>query len=319
MRNLARIALATSLFLASCGGGSGGDGNEGNNSGSQQSVPAKPYITQTALYNEEPLRGIQLIIQDNSDNETGFVLERRKNYGSYSQLETFSQKGGTGVRFLYSDLGLDKNTNYTYRIRAYNNSGNSNWEEITETSSNVLTSSLSVKSAADTYVQKNYPTLNFGNLPYIQIQESAGINLEANDAEMGFLFFSLPTIPSYSEGIDSAELRLIEAGGGGTFYPGKIGIYAAPVFSSWNESTLKWNDYPSWEEVYSYGEHNPNLSTERQLFINVSNIVKSWYAGSIQNKGFVLFTTDSGKYCTYYARESGYNAGIPTLKVNYKW
>jgi len=67
---------------------------------------------------------INLNWQDNSDNETGFKIERKTGSGSYSQIATV----GAGVTS-HSDISLTASTTYYYRVRAYNaevNSGYSN-------------------------------------------------------------------------------------------------------------------------------------------------------------------------------------------------
>ena len=65
---------------------------------------------------------INLTWQDNSDNETGFKIERRTGSGSYSQIATV----GAGVTS-YSNSGLSTSTTYYYRVRAYNAVGNSEY------------------------------------------------------------------------------------------------------------------------------------------------------------------------------------------------
>jgi fibronectin type 3 domain-containing protein/lysophospholipase L1-like esterase len=63
---------------------------------------------------------IQLTWNDNSNNESGFEIERSKTSdpGSFSLIHT----GGPGTGS-YTDDGLDENTQYYYRVRAFNASG----------------------------------------------------------------------------------------------------------------------------------------------------------------------------------------------------
>ena len=61
---------------------------------------------------------------DNSNNEDGFKIERA-NGGSYSQIATV----GAGVT-TYTNTGLSANTAYTYRVRAYKGSVNSNYSNV---------------------------------------------------------------------------------------------------------------------------------------------------------------------------------------------
>jgi hypothetical protein len=67
---------------------------------------------------------INLAWADNSDNETGFKIERctGASCASFTQIATV----GAGVR-AYSDTGLVASTSYTYRVRAYNTAGDSGY------------------------------------------------------------------------------------------------------------------------------------------------------------------------------------------------
>ncbi len=65
---------------------------------------------------------IELAWQDNSTNETGFVLERRIGEGAFETLQTF----GANV-CAYPDNGTQPGVTYTYRVRAFNGVGPSDW------------------------------------------------------------------------------------------------------------------------------------------------------------------------------------------------
>lgn len=66
---------------------------------------------------------INLSWKDNSDDETGFKIERKKGEG-----DTFSQIATVGANVTtYSDTGLSPSTTYYYRVRAYNASGDSSY------------------------------------------------------------------------------------------------------------------------------------------------------------------------------------------------
>jgi transcriptional regulator CtsR len=67
---------------------------------------------------------INLTWQDNSDNESGFRIERKTGTGSYSQIATV----GAGVTS-YSNSRLSANTTYYYRVRAYSAAGNSDYSD----------------------------------------------------------------------------------------------------------------------------------------------------------------------------------------------
>ena len=57
---------------------------------------------------------IRLTWQDNSNNETGFCIERSTNGGNFSQITQTAQNTTT-----YQDNGLSQNVYYVYRVRAY--------------------------------------------------------------------------------------------------------------------------------------------------------------------------------------------------------
>src|SRR5918999_6235504 len=64
---------------------------------------------------------LQLSWTDNSDNESGFAIERKTDTsGTFAPIATV----GTNVT-TYVDSGLAAATNFCYRVRAFNSAGNS--------------------------------------------------------------------------------------------------------------------------------------------------------------------------------------------------
>jgi acid phosphatase type 7 len=82
-------------------------------------VPAAPSgLTATAVSTTQ----INLSWVDNSGNETGFRIERCKN----ATCTNFVQVGQVGANVTtFANTGLNKNTIYNYRVRAFNGGGNS--------------------------------------------------------------------------------------------------------------------------------------------------------------------------------------------------
>ncbi len=103
---------------------------EGSTMTSNQPPPADPTNLTFPTVTEST---IALIWDDNSTDETGFVIERSDNGNNeldYTALTTNSADDNT-----YTDTGLLPNTTYWYRVKATNGGIDSNWETQSETTS----------------------------------------------------------------------------------------------------------------------------------------------------------------------------------------
>lgn len=85
---------------------------------------------------------INLSWTDNSGDEGGFAIER-KTTGSYSQIATVSPNVTT-----YSNTGLSQNTQYSYRVRAYNGSDYSVYSNETGTTTPAFNAPSNLTAAA---------------------------------------------------------------------------------------------------------------------------------------------------------------------------
>ncbi len=81
--------------------------------------PAPAGLTATAVSSNQ----INLSWSDNSDDEIGFKIERKK-----GETEAFSQIATVGANVTtYNDTGLAASTTYSYRVRAYSEAGDSSY------------------------------------------------------------------------------------------------------------------------------------------------------------------------------------------------
>jgi beta-mannanase/regulation of enolase protein 1 (concanavalin A-like superfamily) len=86
---------------------------------------------------------INLTWADNSNNETGFLVERSTGTGVFAQIASL----GAGVTS-YNSTGLTANTIYNYRVRATNNIGNSGYSNTaTKTTTNSTITAINGKFA----------------------------------------------------------------------------------------------------------------------------------------------------------------------------
>jgi hypothetical protein len=100
--------------------GAGSSGNSNVASVTTPAVaPAAPSDLAVALADTTQ---VVIVWNDNSNNETGFIVERSDNGGSFVAVATV----GAGV-MTYADTGLTADTDYSYRVRALNDVGSSSF------------------------------------------------------------------------------------------------------------------------------------------------------------------------------------------------
>ena len=95
--------------------GSSGPSNEA--SATTQGAPAAPTNLTAAAASGT---SVNLAWQDNSNDETGFKIERKPSGGTYAEIATVAANINA-----HTDTGLTSNIQYFYRVRAYNAYGNS--------------------------------------------------------------------------------------------------------------------------------------------------------------------------------------------------
>lgn len=83
-------------------------------------VPSAPSAPAGLVASVVAHNRINLTWTDSAGNESGFKIERKTATGSFSQIATLKPNVTS-----YSNTGLTRNTQYSYRVRAYNGAGDS--------------------------------------------------------------------------------------------------------------------------------------------------------------------------------------------------
>ena len=98
---------------------------------------------------------VNLTWKDNSGNETGFKIERSTNGVNFSQIATASVNA-----ISYADTTVSEGKTYTYRVRAYNASGDSAYSNTatatTPVSLPTVPSNLSAKAGSSTQINLSW-------------------------------------------------------------------------------------------------------------------------------------------------------------------
>lgn len=173
---------------------------------------------------------INLNWNDNAVNEDGFLLERKEG-DEFLEIATLAPNVTS-----FNETTLQSATDYTYRIRAYNAEGFSNFSnEVTVTTlpDTYITSAFQI--TEDAYVRGGkYSDDTFGTEDILRVKTG---NLE-NFFRKTYLKFDLNTIDLEGVEIGKGVMRL---------YANKTdpcAIIASESDDNWSESTITWSNAP---------------------------------------------------------------------------
>ncbi|MEW5766794.1 MAG: PKD domain-containing protein [bacterium] len=157
---------------------------------------------------------INLTWQDNSDNETGFRIERKGRGETYAEIAAVPANTET-----YFDSGLSPNAAYSYRVRAYNQMGDS---------------AYSKEAAAATWDTPPSPPTHLR----ATVVESASVDLEwqdNSDNETGFKIEKKPKGGSYS--LIGTVLATTETYSDLNIEPGATSYYRVRAYNQFGDSS----------------------------------------------------------------------------------
>lgn len=118
-----------------------GDSSYSNTaSATTQAAPAAPAAPSSLASVANSATSVTLTWTDNSNNETSFLVERQIGSGAFSQIGTVGSNVNT-----YTDTTATANTQYSYRVRASNTTGNSSY-----TSTSTVTTPVAAPTAPST-------------------------------------------------------------------------------------------------------------------------------------------------------------------------
>jgi acid phosphatase type 7 len=274
-------------------------------------IPAAPGgLTATAASSS----AINLSWTDNSNNETGFDIERSTDNANWAALPPV----GSNIQS-YGNTGLAANTTYYYRVRARNSAGNSAYSNVANATtlaagSTTVTVDLrdglnGYAGTQDTYVASGRSGSSFGASSAVLADGSDGTN-----GELVSLFkWSLTGIQTTAT-VQSVRVKLQ------TFNPsaGTYRLYARNA--AWTESTATWaNANVAGSQGTEIGSFVPSANGLQTITLNAAGIaaVQGWLNGSIANHGLTVRSTSSDGV-DFRSSEYGTASQRPTLSITYQ-
>ena len=274
-------------------------------------VPAAPGgLTATAASPS----AINLSWTDNSNNETGFDIERSADNVNWAALATV----GSNIQ-TYGNTGLAASTRYYYRVRAKNSTGNSAYSGVANTTTLAAGSTTATvelrdglngyAGTQDTYVASGVTGANFGSSATVLADGADGTNGEL----VSLLKWSLASIPSTAT-VTSVRVKLQ------AFNPsaGSYRLYGRNV--AWTESTATWaNGNVAGSQGAEIGNFTPSVSGLHTITLNAAGIsmVQGWLNGTVSNHGLTVRSTSTDGI-DLRSSEYGAVSERPTLSVTYQ-
>lgn len=243
---------------------------------------------------------------DNSDNETGFIIERHREGQTFNQIAVTSANVTT-----YTDTCPLPLHTYTYRVRSHNEVGDSTWSgesSIYVPQAPVTPSTIRLQTTSqvdDAFLVPSNPTANYGNTPYLGI-----INPPFNFA-LKFI------LPSSLKDMKITDARVAFYGWNQTGFTGSLDLYR--ITADWSESTVTWNSpwtAPGGDLGQLLGSTPFSSGADHAYYapIVITSVVQKWVDGDVSNQGMMLVHNSASRTGL---KASEYGGGKSYLDVTY--
>jgi RHS repeat-associated protein len=259
----------------------------GNSAYSNEIAATPPSIPITpTLLTAKAVSGSQVDLSwtDNANNESGFKIEQKIGTGGFSAIATVGANSNS-----YSITGLTPGTSYTYRIKAYNDGGNSLYSNeaiISPPTAPLLPTSLTVVVVSGTQVDLTW-TDNSSNEDGFKIEQKTGNGnfAEITTVDANTSTFSIPGLvagESYT-----FRVKAYNVGGSSTYSnEAVVTIPVAPLppvnltaaAISGTQANLTWIDKADNEDGFSI-EQKIGTSNYKEIAIVGPNVVTYSSAG----------------------------------------
>jgi titin len=236
---------------------------------------------------------ISLSWVDNSNNETGFRIERgTTSTGPFTELAATSE----GVT-AYSNKDLTASTTYYYRVRANNSAGDSDYSDVANATTLSVSTSVTLFPSADNLVLVNSDDVPIADTVFQSAELVVGCNwgmnllIQTSVCGQSLVRFDVSTLSGNA--IDSATLRLTTNYAGVGVFPRTWQIWA--IASDWSPTTVTWNMVSLFQYYLDHRINNlvPPTSIGQIIDLDVKEIVQAWANGTFLNNGMMFQVSNS--------------------------
>jgi uncharacterized protein (TIGR02145 family) len=151
--------------------------------------------------------------------------------------------------------------------------------------------SVDLVPSGDSFVRSGSPTNNYGSGPLLYAGTYSGTN-------ESLVKFDLSCIPPGAN-ITSAVITISYT----SSIMGTVSGNIYPISSSWNESTVTWNNKPTY--ITQHAVSFSKSTTQTPWSFNITDMVTSWYEGKYANNGLYLKVSTPSCYINFKSREYG--------------
>jgi len=273
-------------------------------------VPIVPSLLSASVLSFDR---VALSWSDNSNNETGFEIERSLDGISWSTLASVSAN-----IFTYTSTGLTASTTYYYRVRAVNNAGASGYSNSTAVTtikdSSISTINLQQDVAGyvgteDTYVSSGAIDSNWGTATSLLADGDDG----SNGRLISMIRWDVSSIP--------ANISILQANITLQVTNASSGSYAIYVMNgAWDESST-WN---SADPINNMGTLITTFTptTPGQQVISLGSVghdlISNWISGAIANNGILIVDQASSDGLDVASSENPTIPNRPKLTLIYQ-
>jgi len=274
------------------------------------SVPTRP-ASPTDLVAVGSANNVLLQWSDNSTNESGFRIERRRDDDDFDDWTLLSQivpaSSGTGTA-AYQDTGLSYDHTYAYRVYAYNNAGNSAFytfeRSATVLRSPFLTSPSNGATISASTVTLRWDGVELADLYSIDIGTSCGGTENLNDVAATGTSYTVDLAP----GTYYWRVQAVNATAQGVSAPSTCRSFTV---ESGNPPTAAWTTPPP-ATVVAGAAFNVTFTTAG----SPSHVNIHWDPTNPLASGCCLGSTDSTSSSTLSVTSGTTSLIAPTRNVN---